>query len=108
MYTFNRNKESTSLSQFMATGQKILEEEDCDSESQDNETMKGCDVRQSLESESGMDMPGQPSKMNEDENFMFDMEEKKGKLFKHSITLYTGPELVRLKRINLRKNKLKS
>lgn len=87
MYTFNRNKESTSLSQFMATGQKILEEEDCDSESQDNEIMKGCDVRRSLESESGMDMSGQPSKMNEDENFMFDMEEKKGEVYKEPLTL---------------------
>ena len=80
MYTFNRNKETTSLSQFMATGQRILEEEDQDSECLDAGAMK-CEVRKSIESDAGMDVGGQSmSKLHEEENFMFDMEEKKGEV----------------------------
>ncbi len=68
MYTFNRNKECTSLSQFMATGQKIIEEDDIEATLEDvstkefNRTSTSSLLQQSL-------------KLNED--FMFDMENQR-------------------------------
>lgn len=56
MYTFNRNKEpATSLSQFMASGQQILEEDD-----------------EPYMNENPLHRPSETHKMNED--FMFDMD----------------------------------
>jgi hypothetical protein len=71
MYTFNRNKECTSLSQFMATGQKIIEEDDHDTNLE--EMSLGDMARKSTNSQ--QQQQRQPLKLNED--FMFDMENQR-------------------------------
>lgn len=66
MYTFNRNKDATSLSQFISSGQQILEEEDDESQ---GEEIIGSN-RKSIDSQT-LDQ-SQQSK----EDFMFDMEKE--------------------------------
>ena len=76
MYTFNRNKECTSLSQFMATGQKIVEEEDYDESSLGQMSVGDLKDRQSTTDSQKMALKGGggQSKLNED--FMFDMDNR--------------------------------
>ena len=73
MYTFNRNKECTSLSQFMATGQKIIEEDDTDTNLE--EMSLGDMARKST---SPQIQQRQSLKINEE--FMFDMDNQRKKM----------------------------